>query len=357
MPRVVRHAGFNVTHVRSKGSVSASCYFTPVLQCRHLFEQIVREQQSALPATCKAGSEDARTASETQGSQPEETSHCDDATSSANVDWAVVIMLARQQTGLQHPTEVAKLLHSVEPSSDKPSAVQLNDFLCATKQIYSGLSKHQLAHTLAPKLAGKHALRPISHLPPELQQHVRAQPMYAQAPWITPAAVLELQQAESVSEVLGVDCRSEEEYAVSTILQALLLELLPTRTNDLGFEPDPDALQDVGEAIQEAVDVPTVGRPVVVTFCTDGSRSAMVRLMQVLHAVSCLLATKVQANPQARTLVDAADFFALHAICLPCILCTSCNHAASENVHGLCRWRSSCWSNSSQCKCTVSAVD
>jgi hypothetical protein len=64
---------------------------------------------------------------------------------------------------------------------------------------------------------------------------------------------------------------------VSTILQGMPCDMLPNPMAEHGWEADPEALEEVRDAVQQALDMPTQGRPLVVTFCTDGSRSAVVR--------------------------------------------------------------------------------
>lgn len=64
---------------------------------------------------------------------------------------------------------------------------------------------------------------------------------------------------------------------VSTTLAALPCDMLQNPSTEHGWEPDADALQEVEELVQESLDMPTAGRPLVVAFCTDGSRSALVR--------------------------------------------------------------------------------
>lgn len=84
---------------------------------------------------------------------------------------------------------------------------------------------------------------------------------------------------------------------VSTALSALLCDMLQNPYTDAGWEADADALQEVQELAQEALDMPTAGRPVVVTFCTDGSRAALVR-PPALHAMSASNpATSAAAEP------------------------------------------------------------
>lgn len=65
---------------------------------------------------------------------------------------------------------------------------------------------------------------------------------------------------------------------VSTILQGILCEALPNPTAPYGYEADSEGLEEVREAVQMSLDAPTQARPVVVTFCTDGSRSLVVRI-------------------------------------------------------------------------------
>lgn len=64
---------------------------------------------------------------------------------------------------------------------------------------------------------------------------------------------------------------------VSTALDALLCDMLQNPNAEYGWEADADALEELQELVQEAHDMPTAGRPLVVTFCTDGSRAALVR--------------------------------------------------------------------------------
>ena len=64
---------------------------------------------------------------------------------------------------------------------------------------------------------------------------------------------------------------------VSTILQGILCEALPNPTTPHGYGADPEGLEEVRDALQMSLDAPTEARPVVVTFCTDGSRSLVVR--------------------------------------------------------------------------------
>lgn len=71
----------------------------------------------------------------------------------------------------------------------------------------------------------------------------------------------------------------EHALQVSTILQGMLCEVLPNPMAEYGCEADPEALEEVCDAVQQALDMPTTGRPLVVAFCTDGSRSLVVRLL------------------------------------------------------------------------------
>lgn len=64
---------------------------------------------------------------------------------------------------------------------------------------------------------------------------------------------------------------------VSTILQGILCEAFANPTAEHGYEADPEGLEEVRDALQMSLDAPTEARPVVVTFCTDGSRSLVVR--------------------------------------------------------------------------------
>lgn len=64
---------------------------------------------------------------------------------------------------------------------------------------------------------------------------------------------------------------------VSTILQAILCEALPNPSAEYGYEAEPGGLEEVRDAVQLSLDAPTEARPVVVTFCTDGTRSLVVR--------------------------------------------------------------------------------
>jgi hypothetical protein len=72
---------------------------------------------------------------------------------------------------------------------------------------------------------------------------------------------------------LPVERRCTQE---SSILEGIPCDMLQNPTSELGWEASEDALEEVILSIQEAMDMPTKGRPFVVTFCTDGSRGAMV---------------------------------------------------------------------------------
>lgn len=57
--------------------------------------------------------------------------------------------------------------------------------------------------------------------------------------------------------------------------------MLEDPSSEHGWQVDQDCLDEVAEAIQEAIDMPTAGAPAVVTLCTDGARGALVRLPQL----------------------------------------------------------------------------
>jgi hypothetical protein len=73
---------------------------------------------------------------------------------------------------------------------------------------------------------------------------------------------------------------------VSSIIDSMICNMLRNPTSELGWEADEAALADTIEVVNESVQMPTPGDTVVVTFCTDGSRSAQVRAAATLPAAS-----------------------------------------------------------------------
>lgn len=76
----------------------------------------------------------------------------------------------------------------------------------------------------------------------------------------------------------GQDVDAYTLLQVSTIMEALLVDMLKDPSSDCEFAPDTEALQHAMQAIQESMEIFPRGKPLVVVFCTDGSRSLPVAL-------------------------------------------------------------------------------
>jgi hypothetical protein len=64
---------------------------------------------------------------------------------------------------------------------------------------------------------------------------------------------------------------------VSTLLEALPMDMLQDPSSEVGWATDNVSMEQAVEAIQQSKTVFPKGKPLVVVFCTDGSRSLPVR--------------------------------------------------------------------------------
>eukprot|EP00892_Ulva_mutabilis_P003277 jgi/Ulvmu1/1320/UM011_0048.1 len=203
------------------------------------------------------------------------------------VEWAAVMTIARWKLRTHSLDRISAALGGATPqvSTALPAgAVALEPFCATMRLLFADTCAIDAANELAALMTGALELQPARGLPAALAARVRAHPLYARVPAMHAREVRAQLQAAEVSEVIGVDCRTGDEYDVSTALSALLCDMLQNPNAAHGWEADADALEEARELVQESLDMPTAGRPLVATFCTDGSRAALValKLMELL---------------------------------------------------------------------------
>jgi hypothetical protein len=154
--------------------------------------------------------------------QPATTSNAD-----AVVEWPIIMAIARHQTGMLGPHTLEALLSGVPRSSTLPSVLQLPEFQDALSIIYSGIPQKTLANKIGPLIAGSIDLDPASTLHPSFKTHVKKQPLHGRVPLLTASAVHALFSRADISEVIGVDCRTAEEYEVRAFLTSILVHVCP----------------------------------------------------------------------------------------------------------------------------------
>ena len=136
------------------------------------------------------------------------------ATADATVDRAIVLDIARRHTGISATAALRTLVADMACIDGANAQVTQTDFVHALGFIFAGVPQKPLADILARYISGDVAVDPAGHLHPVYQLHVKAQPLYARVPWIRAAELQALFARENVSEVIGVDCRTEDEVDV-----------------------------------------------------------------------------------------------------------------------------------------------
>jgi len=93
-------------------------------------------------------------------------------------------------------------------------AVAYGPFCKAMQVLFADTGAVDVTNELAALMTGSVGLQPARGLPAALAARVRTHPLYARVPAMHALEVRAAVQAASVSEVIGVDCRTGEEYDV-----------------------------------------------------------------------------------------------------------------------------------------------
>lgn len=133
------------------------------------------------------------------------------------VEWAAVTAIARWKlrTHSLAALDAAVGRVSVVRGPRFPAgAVALPHFCEAMQRVFADTAAAAATDELAALLTDAVELQPSRGLPEELAARVRAHPLYAAVPIMHVREVQAQLKSEAVSDVIGVDCRTADEYDV-----------------------------------------------------------------------------------------------------------------------------------------------
>ena len=190
--------------------------------CRELFEWLKTTASTLEEPESEDDDEDASGDEADEPAAPAEPTTAEQhGDTSPVVEWAIVMAIARSAAGTANPDTLNALLANVTRSANLPITVDRTGFADALAALYRDCGPRMLAEKLGALMAGHVELDPAAALEPRFQRHVKRQALHAAVPLATAATVLALQAREDVSEVIGVDCRTEDEFEVISLVSQI----------------------------------------------------------------------------------------------------------------------------------------
>lgn len=133
------------------------------------------------------------------------------------IEWAAVMAIARWKLQSHSPDALRTLLGGVAVQHGPrfpAGAAAFAPFCEAMGLLFSATAAAAAADELAALMTGAVELQAARGLPPALAARVRSHPLYARVPAMHVQEVQAQMRSEAVSEVIGVDCRTVDEYDV-----------------------------------------------------------------------------------------------------------------------------------------------